>query len=138
MRRYNANDNTLDETGKFYGINGDDSRGEGGFWGAMQEFCGADGVCTQQAYDEFGRASHLWAKGVGYPDRDKAQTQWRYHTWGSMGQNANVVGHAEPAAVRGQFRQNSLRRFWSPDPAAKPAPGLGDRATRLLGCRQPA
>ena len=90
-RRYNANDNTLDETGKYYGINGDDSRAAGGFWGAMQEFCAADGVCTQQAYDSFGRASHRWSKGVGYPDRDKAQTQWNYYTWGSMGQNANII-----------------------------------------------
>ncbi|MCY3994420.1 MAG: hypothetical protein OXF50_24565 [Caldilineaceae bacterium] len=90
-RRYNANDNTLDETGKYYGINGDDSRVDGGFWGTMQEFCAVDGICTQQAYDDFARASHRWEKGVGYPDRARAQTQWLYHAWGSMGQNANVI-----------------------------------------------
>ena len=111
VRRYNANDNTLDETGKFYGINGDDSRADGGFWGAMQEFCGADGVCTQQAYDEFGRASHLWAKGVGYPDRDKAQTQWRYHTWGSMGQNANVVVTQNLPLCEGNFARTLYDGF---------------------------
>ena len=43
----------------------------------MQEFCAADGICTQQAYDGFGRA--------------RAQTQWHYHAWGSMGQNANII-----------------------------------------------
>ena len=43
----------------------------------MQEFCAADGICTQQAYDGFGRA--------------RGQTQWHYHAWGSMGQNANII-----------------------------------------------
>ncbi len=111
IRRYNANDNTLDETGKFYGVNGDDSRGEGGFWGAMQEFCAADGVCTQQAYDDFGRASYLWVKGVGYPDREQAQTQWRYHTWGSMGQNANVVVTQNLPRCEGNFARSLYDGF---------------------------
>ena len=57
----------------------------------MQKFCAADGICTQQAYDGFGRACHRWEKGVGYPDRARAQTQWHYHAWGSMGQNANII-----------------------------------------------
>ena len=102
-RRYNANDNTLDETGKYYGVNGDDSRAAGAFWGAMQEFCATDNVCSQQAYDDFGRASHRWEKGAGYPDREKAQTRWRYHTWGSMGQNANIIVTQSRPRCEGNF-----------------------------------
>ena len=111
VRRYNANANTLDETGKYYGINGDDSRAEGGSWGAMQEFCAVDGVCSQQAYDDFGRASHLWAKGAGYPDRAKAQTQWRYYTWGSMGQNANVIVTQSLPLCEGNFTRKLYDGF---------------------------
>ena len=110
-RRYNANDDTLDETGRYYGVNGDDSRGEGGFWGAMQEFCAVNGVCTQQAYDDFGRASHRWAKGVGYPDRDQAQTQWRYYSWGSMGQNANVIVTQSQPHCEGNFVRKLYNGF---------------------------
>ncbi len=44
----NASDNRLDETGKYNGVNGDDSRADGGFWGAMQGFYAVDGICTQQ------------------------------------------------------------------------------------------
>ena len=138
IRRYNANDNTLDETGKFYGVNGDDSRGEGGFWGAMQEFYGADGVCSQQAYDEFGRASHLWAKGTGYPGRDKAQTQWIYHTWGSMGQNANVIITQSLPRCEGNFVRKLYDGFGRLIQQQSAAPGLGDYAERLLGGREPA
>ena len=138
IRRYNANDNTLDETGKFYGVNGDDSRGEGGFWGAMQEFCAADGVCTQQAYDDFGRASYLWAKGVGYPDREQAQTQWRYHTWGSMGQNANVVVTKNLPRCEGNFARSLYDGFGRLIQQQTPPPGPGDDAARLLRGREPA
>ena len=130
-RRYNANDAALDETGRYYGVNGDDSRAEGGFWGAMQEFCAADGVCTQQAYDEFGRASHLWAKGVGYPDRDQAQTQWRYYTWGSMGQNANVVVTQNLPLCEGNFARTLYDGFGRLIQQQSPRQGW---ETRQHGC----
>ena len=103
VRRYNANDATLEESGKYYGINGGDSRAQGGHWGAMEEFCAVDGVCTRQAYDVFGRASHRWEKGAGYPDRAKAQTQWSYHAWGSMGQSANIVETQRLPHCEGNF-----------------------------------
>ena len=132
-RRYNANDATLDETGRYYGINGDDSRGEGGFWGAMQEFCAVDGVCTQQAYDEFGRASHRWAKGVGYPDRDQAQTQWRYYTWGSMGQSANVIVTQSQPRCEGNFVRKLYDGFGQLIQQQSPRQGW---ETTLHGCSE--
>ena len=130
-RRYNANDNSLDETGRYFGVNGDDSRADGGFWGAMQEFCAADGVCTKQEYDDFGRASHRWEKGVGYPDRDQAQMQWRYYTWGSMGQNANVVVTQSQPRCEGNFVRKLYDGFGQLIQVQSPRQGW---ETRLGGC----
>jgi len=130
-RRYNANDSSLDETGRYFGINGDDSRAEGGFWGAMQEFCAADGVCTKQAYDSFGRASHRWERGVGHPDRDKAHIQWRYYPWGSMGQNANVVVTQSQPRCEGNFVRKLYDGFGQLIQEQTPRQGW---QTRMGGC----
>ena len=133
LRRYNANDAALDETGRYYGVNGDDSRAEGGFWGAMQEFCAVDGICTQQAYDQFGRASHRWAKGVGYPDRDQAQTSWSYYTWGSMGQNANVIVTQSQPRCEGNFVRKLYDGFGQLIQQQSPRQGW---ETTLHGCSE--
>lgn len=130
-RRYNANDSSLDETGRYFGVNGDDSRTDGGFWGAMQEFCAADGVCTKQAYDSFGRASHRWERGVGHPDRDKAHIQWRYYPWGSMGQNANVVVTQSQPRCEGNFVRKLYDGFGQLIQEQTPRQGW---QTRLGGC----
>ncbi|MCY3708650.1 MAG: hypothetical protein OXG26_07100, partial [Caldilineaceae bacterium] len=130
-RRYNANDGSLDETGRYFGINGDDSRADGGFWGAMQEFCAADGVCTKQAYDSFGRASHRWERGVGHPDRDKAHIQWRYYPWGSMGQNANVVVTRSQPRCEGNFVRKLYDGFGQLIQEQTPRQGW---QTRMGGC----
>ena len=133
VRRYNANDAALAETGRYYGINGDDSRADGGFWGAMQEFCAVDGVCAQQAYDEFGRASHRWEKGVGYPDRDQAQTQWRYYSWGSMGQSANVIVTQGQPRCEGNFSRKLYDGFGRLIQEQSPRQGW---QTRTGGCSE--
>ena len=55
--RYNYSNSSLDETGKYYGVKGASGVGNGlsasdanGYWGQMQEFCGIDNICIQQAH----------------------------------------------------------------------------------------
>ena len=97
----------------------------------MQEFCAADGACTKQEYDDFGRASHRWEKGIGHPDRDQAQLQWRYNTWGSMGQNANVVVTQSQPRCEGNFVRKLYDGFGQLIQEQTPRQGW---QTRMGGC----
>ena len=163
-RRYNANDATLDETGKYYGINGDDSRAARAASGARcRRSARWMGSARSRPTTSLAAPATAGPRGVGYPDRDQAQTQWRYYTWGSMGQSANVIVTQSQPRCEGNFvrklydgfgqliQQQSPRQGWQTTLHGCSEvenrletvvdygyDGLGDDAARLLGGGEPA
>ncbi|MCX6048527.1 MAG: hypothetical protein NT075_25770, partial [Chloroflexi bacterium] len=73
------------ETASYYGVNGPALSDSKAYWGAMAEHCAINGVCTRQAYDEFGRHLRRW-DGVAvatawWPDNAQdiaASVLWNY------------------------------------------------------------
>ena len=82
------------ETATYYGVNGLALSDPKAFWGAIQEHCGVNDVCTRQSYDEFGRRVRRWeavAKGSGWGSDANANMFWDYYTRGAFGSNTNLI-----------------------------------------------
>ncbi|MBK8050284.1 MAG: hypothetical protein IPK16_26180 [Anaerolineales bacterium] len=75
----------LQATAAYYGAGVATANNPYAFWGALAEYCAPNGVCTRQAYDEFGRRTFRWA-GMQHtdnwdttPDAAKSATvRWDY------------------------------------------------------------
>jgi RHS repeat-associated protein len=81
------------ETALYYGVNGLAITDGKAFWGAMQEHCGVNDVCSRQSYDQFGRRVYRWeavAKGSAWAADSDAQVFWAYTPYGN-GQTATTV-----------------------------------------------
>ncbi|MCL4835903.1 MAG: hypothetical protein KJZ86_25920, partial [Caldilineaceae bacterium] len=118
VRRYNEANPSLDETGRYYGVNGAGGVGNGAslsdanaYWGRMQEFCGIDNICTQQAYDGFGRPTARWERSQGYPNVSGAQSRWFYWRKGEYGGNANIVLEWSLPRCYGNFSRQLYNGF---------------------------
>ena len=82
------------ETATYYGVNGLSATDSKAFWGAMQEHCGVNDVCTRQSYDEFGRRVRRWegvASGSSWGSDANAHMFWDYYTKGAFGSNTNLI-----------------------------------------------
>lgn len=81
------------ETALYYGVNGLPITDGKAFWGAMQEHCGVNDVCTRQSYDQYGRRVYRWeavTKGSAWAADSAAQVYWTYTPYGS-GQTATTL-----------------------------------------------
>ena len=83
------------ETASYYGVGGQSL--SSGVWGAMKQVCGADGLCTTQQYDQFGRA--LLRKD----NVSSAQTKWNYLKPGQNGATTYVVTESRAPHCEGNF-----------------------------------
>jgi len=123
VRRYNYSNSSLDETGKYYGVNGASGVDNGlpvsdakAYWGRMQEFCGVDDFCTRQSYDSFGRPAHRWERlttGQAWPNDTTAAVRWSYTSYQSAdpSQKANIVVEWRAPRCDGNFTRKLYNGF---------------------------
>jgi len=93
------------ETAVYYGVNGLALSDSKAFWGALQEHCGVNEVCTRQSYDKFGRPVYRWeavAKGSGWSSTSNAHVNWSYIPYGN-GHTANIVTEWRNPRAEGNF-----------------------------------
>ncbi len=94
------------ESAAYYGVNGLPLSDGKAFWGAMQEHCGLNGLCTRQSYDEFGRPLRQWAS---VPAADPwgadaaASVLWDYRPRGTEGGATTVVTEWRAPRCYGNF-----------------------------------
>jgi RHS repeat-associated protein len=103
---------THKETAVYYGVNGlgvDDAKAA---WGALQEHCGVNGLCTRQAYDEYGRPTERWelvGSGAAWGDATAADVRWVYPAWGVGGVQRHVTVEWRAPRCYGNF----VRRIYN-------------------------
>ncbi|NJN81852.1 MAG: RHS repeat protein, partial [Caldilineaceae bacterium] len=71
---------------KYYGVNGSSATSTRGFFGAIEEHCGVNEVCTRQSYDQFGRRILRWegtATSDAWGSDASAQVRWAYDAYGA-------------------------------------------------------
>jgi RHS repeat-associated protein len=78
------------ETAKYYGVaNGLPVWDSKAFWGATQEHCGVNDLCTRQSYDDFGRPlrryEHVAKSSTTWPAGLTATILWSYRQPGYYG-----------------------------------------------------
>jgi RHS repeat-associated protein len=103
---------THKETAVYYGVNGlqvDDAKAA---WGALQEHCGVNDLCTRQAYDEYGRPTARWelvSRGSAWTDVTSAAVHWIYPPWGVGGVQRHVAVEWRAPRCYGNF----VRRIYN-------------------------
>lgn len=94
------------ETAKYYGVNTPSPwytlNKSGAYFGGMAEYCGVNGVCTRQIYDDFGRPKNRWdtvtSSKSWSADWGSAKTTWSYSPPGGDHATFMVVEKHEPSA----------------------------------------
>ncbi|MEZ4736337.1 MAG: RHS repeat-associated core domain-containing protein [Caldilineaceae bacterium] len=93
------------ETAVYYGVNGLALSDSKAFWGALQEHCGVNEVCTRQSYDKFGRPVYRGeavTKDSGWSSTSNAHVNWSYTPYGN-GHSANIVTEWRNPRAEGNF-----------------------------------
>ena len=106
----------MQETARYFGVNGSPLTEAGTFWGALQEHCAPNRVCTRQSYDEFGRRVRRWERvvqGVPWGSDAAATVQWIYNQPGFYDANQKDFIVAEWRAPRcyGNFKRSHYNGF---------------------------
>ena len=94
------------ENATYYGVNGLALSDSKAFWGAMQEHCGVNDLCTRQSYDEFGRPIRTWEQvvaGTGWGTDASAQRLRAYYMVGYSGLDRNVLMEWRAPRCYGNF-----------------------------------
>ncbi|MDQ3247927.1 MAG: hypothetical protein M3Q45_01850, partial [Chloroflexota bacterium] len=83
VEQYSNQNSAFKETATYYGVNGLGLTDTKAYWGALQEHCAVNEVCTRQSYDEWGRHTRRWeavAKGSGWASDAISTVYWNYRT----------------------------------------------------------
>ncbi|MFN8495887.1 MAG: hypothetical protein U0350_50315 [Caldilineaceae bacterium] len=105
VTQYSYQNSAFQETATYYGVNGLGLGDSKAFWGALQEYCAVNEVCTRQSYDEFGRRIYRWdsvPKGSAWDTNANASVNYGYLAYGGA-QTTNVVAEWHNPRSEGNF-----------------------------------